>query len=104
LAKALSTDSLFSNPSSLPTVSDYLDPEDQLMAAPIISRGDTLEPGTPLLLFQTRIVGLERKPDQAVQYDVTRNGRFLINTDLQGAPPITLIQNWQPKPYSAVRS
>ena len=32
------------------------------------------------------------------QYDVARDGRFLINTvlDAARAPPITLIQNWNP--------
>jgi hypothetical protein len=31
------------------------------------------------------------------QYDVTRNGRFLINTLLkEAAAPITLLQNWNP--------
>ena len=31
------------------------------------------------------------------QYDVTRDGRFLINTVLdEAAAPITLIQHWQP--------
>jgi hypothetical protein len=34
---------------------------------------------------------------QAQQYDVARDGRFLINTVLDGAPaPITLLQNWKP--------
>jgi hypothetical protein len=30
------------------------------------------------------------------QYDVTRDGRFLINTVLDDSSPITLIQNWKP--------
>ncbi len=35
----------------------------------------------------------------APQYDVTRDGRFLINTVLDdaAATPITLIQHWRPK-------
>jgi hypothetical protein len=32
------------------------------------------------------------------QYDVARDGRFVINTVLDGAvAPITLIQNWNPE-------
>jgi hypothetical protein len=33
------------------------------------------------------------------QYDVARDGRFLINTVLGDAPaaPITLLQNWNPE-------
>jgi hypothetical protein len=31
------------------------------------------------------------------QYDVARDGRFLINVDAgSGAPPITLLMNWKP--------
>ena len=36
--------------------------------------------------------------NQGRQYDVARDGRFLINTVLDdaAATPITLIQNWKP--------
>ena len=37
-------------------------------------------------------------PGQARPYDVTRGGRFLINTVLDdAASPITLLLNWKPK-------
>ena len=37
-------------------------------------------------------------PGLGFEYDVSRDGRFLINTVLQeGASPITLIQNWRPQ-------
>jgi hypothetical protein len=75
----------------------YIDPDGRLMAAAITVTGATLEPGTPVALFQTRIYG--GGTDNAVgrQYDVTRDGRFLINTVLESAAsPITLIQNWKP--------
>ena len=69
------------------------------MAAPIKATGETLEPGAPVALFQTRIVGGGVDNQQSRQYDVTRDGRFLINTVLDdAASPITLIQNWKPKP------
>ena len=69
-----------------------------MMAAPITTRGTALEPGTPVALFPTRILGGGVDNGQGRQYDVTRDGRFLINTvlDDQAATPITLIQNWQP--------
>lgn len=65
------------------------------MAAPVQVQGDTFVPGTPVALFQTRIVGAGEFTDQ---YDVTRDGRFLINTvvDQATTAPITLIQHWRP--------
>jgi serine/threonine protein kinase len=72
----------------------YLGPRGEMMAAPIAATGTTLTPGAPAALFTARIVvaGNER------QYDVTREGRFLINTVLDDASaPITLLQNWRPR-------
>ncbi len=76
----------------------YLGPDGALMAAPVTTRGTALEPGTPVALFPTRIVG-GWDGGQSPQYDVTRDGRFLINTVLDdaAATPITLIMNWRPK-------
>ena len=50
-------------------------------------------------LFLTRIFGGGVDSGVGPQYDVTRDGRFLINTVLNDAPatPITLIMNWRPK-------
>jgi eukaryotic-like serine/threonine-protein kinase len=73
----------------------YIGLNGQMMAAPISVTGAKLEPGTPVVLFQTRIVGggVDRGPRQ---YDVA-DGRFLINTVLDDlASPITLLQNWNP--------
>lgn len=68
-----------------------------MMAAPIASTSTTLEPGTPVALFQTRIVGGGVENGQGPQYDVARDGRFLINTVLdEAASPITLLQHWKP--------
>lgn len=60
------------------------------MAAPVRAQGAAFEPGTPVALFQTHSV--------FAQYDVTRNGRFLVNTavDQAAVAPITLIQHWRP--------
>jgi hypothetical protein len=55
-----------------------------------------MEPGAPVALFPTRIYGGGVESAQGRQYDVARDGRFLINVELPGdAAPITLIQNWQ---------
>ena len=76
----------------------YLGPEGTMMAVSITTRGTTLEPGTPVALFPARIVG-GGSAGAGRQYDVTRDGRFLINTlpDDAATTPITLIQNWRPE-------
>ena len=75
----------------------YQNAEGAMMAAPITVVGTTLEPGAPVVLFPTRIVGGGVDGGVGRQYDVAPDGRFLINTELPGdAAPITLIQNWQP--------
>ncbi len=70
------------------------------MAAPITISGSALVPGTPVKLFQTRIFCAAAQSDTGPQYDVARDGRFLINTVLDTAAteasPIILIQNWNP--------
>jgi Tol biopolymer transport system component len=74
----------------------YLGPAGEMMAAPIVATATTMEPGAPVALFPTRIYGGGVDSAQGRQYDVARDGRFLINVELPGdAAPITLIQNWQ---------
>jgi hypothetical protein len=69
------------------------------MAAPITVNGAAVEPGTPVALFPTRIYGGGVDNQQGWQYDVARDGRFLINSVVDSvASPITLIQNWAPQP------
>jgi serine/threonine protein kinase len=76
----------------------YLGPPSQMMAAPIKATGGTLRPGEPVALFRTRIYGGGIDVQQGRQYDVTRDGRFLINMVLDDASaPITLLQNWKPE-------
>ena len=75
----------------------FLNPAGAMMAAPITESGSTLEPGAPVLLFPTRIVGGGVDLLQGRQYDVAPDGRFLINTELDSAAaPITLLMNWNP--------
>ena len=76
----------------------YLNPAGAMMAAPIVVSGATLVPGAPGALFPTRIVGGGSDTSLGRQYDVTRDGRFLINTVLDEATaPITLLMNWNPE-------
>jgi hypothetical protein len=73
----------------------YLNPAGAMMAAPITASGATLEPGTPVVLFPTRIVGGGEDAQLGRQYDVAPDGRFLIDTVLESnATPITLVMNW----------
>ena len=74
----------------------YIGPNGEMMASAITATATTLERGVPMALFPTRIFGggAENQPGQ--HYDVARDGRFLINTVLDDASPITLIQNWKP--------
>jgi Tol biopolymer transport system component len=75
----------------------YIAPDGKLMAAPVTTSGATFQPGTPVALFQTRVYGFT-DPTLMFQYDVSRDGRFLINIVLEEASsPITLLQNWSPE-------
>ena len=76
----------------------YIAPDGTLMAAPISVSGATLEPGRPVALFRTRIVGGGTDLNVGTQYDIARDDRILINTVLgEAAAPITLLQHWQPE-------
>ena len=77
----------------------FIAPNAKLMSASVNTSGSTFEAASPAALFQTRIVtgGLAALQ---TQYAVSRDGRFLINTqvDESNTTPITLILNWKPKP------
>ena len=76
----------------------YLAPDGTLMAASVAAKGATLEVGMPAALFQTRIVGGGAfLVGGRQQYDVAKDGRFLINVETGSAPPpITVLFNWKP--------
>jgi Tol biopolymer transport system component len=75
----------------------YIAPDGTLMAAPIAVTGATLEPGKPVALFRTRILGGGTDVNIGTNYDIARDGRILINTVLdEAAAPITLLMNWRP--------
>ncbi len=75
----------------------YISATGTLTAVPMtLLPSGAAEPGTPVPLFTARLAG-ERLFFR--QYDVARDGRFLVNTILDDAVavPITLIQNWRPE-------
>jgi eukaryotic-like serine/threonine-protein kinase len=76
----------------------FIAPDAKLMAAPIRAGATVLEPGEPLALFQTRRLGGGLNViGRSHQYDVARDGRFLINVESEAAAtPITLLTNWRP--------
>jgi len=71
----------------------FVAPDRKLMAANVMVTAGDLSSGTPVTLFQTHMT---RVPDKQ-QYDVTRDGRFLVLTELQelSTEPIHLLLNWK---------
>jgi Tol biopolymer transport system component len=77
----------------------FINPAGEMMAAPITANGSTFMPGAPVKLFQTHVMDGGIDTGRGRQYDVARDGRFLINAELDAGDiaPITLIQNWNPE-------
>jgi Tol biopolymer transport system component len=75
----------------------FISPDAKLMAATVKTSGTGFEAEIPVALFQTRIVGGAGASNRP-QYDVSRDGRFLINQQAEQstASPIVLILNWKP--------
>ena len=72
-------------------------PDGRFMAASVTISGTNFEAGTPVALFESRMWGGGTNPDIGRQYDVSPDGRFLVNTVLEESPaPITILQNWKP--------
>ena len=68
----------------------YLALDGTMMSVPV-SVGKIFEPGVPVALFKANTTGF-------VPYDVTADGRFLVNTLSESATvqsPITVVLNWQ---------
>ena len=73
----------------------YLDPAGSLLAVSVGVTAGRIEVGAPHRLFDTHIYGGGIDTQQGRNYDVTVDGRFLVNTILDTVTnPITLIQNW----------
>jgi Tol biopolymer transport system component len=72
----------------------YVTPDAHLMAVALRVRDEaTIEAASPVSLFQTRISGAVTG-GSAMEYDVSKDGRFLVNTVVeQAGEPLTLILN-----------
>jgi Tol biopolymer transport system component len=77
----------------------YISPDGKMMAVSVAINGSTPVLGTPVALFDAglinggaSILGLRQ------QYDVSKDGRFLLNVLAEGGsmPPITVLLNWAP--------
>ena len=62
------------------------------MSVEMPAAGASFEPGVPKLLFEPHPLPLS--------YDATPDGqRFLVlSSGVEQSPPITLLQNWAPRP------
>jgi serine/threonine protein kinase/Tol biopolymer transport system component len=78
----------------------FIAPDAKMMAVPIRATAEAIDAGVPVALFQTRRVGGGSNViGRGHQYDVGRDGRFIINVDAEAsAPPLTLLWNWRPLP------
>jgi len=75
----------------------FIAPDAKLLAVKIRATAAAVEAGAPAVLFQTQKVGAGLNViGRGHQYDVTADGRFLINTAEPDASPITLLLNWKP--------
>jgi hypothetical protein len=67
-----------------------------MMATPVTATAPMLTLSTPVRLFSTRIYGGGVDQGHGREYDVSRDGRFLIDAEVNDSSPITLLQNWNP--------
>jgi serine/threonine protein kinase len=74
----------------------YVSPDGKLMAVPIVAKDTIIEPGEAVPLFDPQIANARTSAYRA-QYDVSRDGRFLVNVSVEdsAASPITLLLNWK---------
>ena len=75
----------------------FVAPDGKLMAVPVDGSGPAFRAGPPVALFTPRFVESASVNPFTAQYDVARDGRFLINMSLDNMSeaPITLILNWK---------
>ena len=75
----------------------FVAPDGKLMAVPVDGRGAEFRAGAPVPLFSPAFTESAAVSPFTLQYDVARDGRFLINMTLDkvSATPITVILNWQ---------
>ena len=69
----------------------YLNASQQLVSVSVQAAGDSVQLGTPKVLFQTGV----RTSISSDGYDVSPDGRFLlVNSLFTNATPLTLVTNW----------
>ena len=75
----------------------FVAPDARMMAAQIHATATTLQADVPEPLFATqKLGGGQNVIAHGHQYDVARDGRFLINMDVEASgPPIVLLMNWR---------
>ena len=75
----------------------FVAPDARMMAARIHATATTLQADVPEPLFATqKLGGGQNVIAHGHQYDVARDGRFLINMDVEASgPPIVLLMNWR---------
>jgi len=67
----------------------YIAPDSMLMAVSVDIDGDQPRIGVPGALFQTRVPRIGSR-----DYSVSRDGRFLVNSEVDATPPIRVVLNW----------
>jgi len=73
----------------------YIAPDGKMMAASISFRGGAADVKLPVALFQTHLANGTNVLGVKPQYDVARDGRFLLNTAIESAAaPILVSVNW----------
>jgi serine/threonine protein kinase len=71
----------------------YVAPDAKLMAVSLRPRADgQIEAASPVQLFLTKVSGVT-VGGSGIEYDVSRDGRFLMNTLVEQTMPMTLILN-----------
>jgi serine/threonine protein kinase/Tol biopolymer transport system component len=75
----------------------FVAPDARMMAARIHATATTLQADVPVPLFATqKLGGGQNVIAQGHQYDVARDGRFVINIDVEASgPAIVLLMNWR---------
>jgi len=70
----------------------YIAPDRMMMTVPLVIAGHALQPGRPVSLFETNLIGY-------TPYDVMPDGRFLVSAlpdaGVQQSVPVTVVLNWQ---------
>jgi Tol biopolymer transport system component len=79
----------------------FIAPDSSMMAVAVEGQGSTLTVGPAERLFKVAIKGGGTAANIASNYDVARDGRFLVNVVNDDPTPIVIIQNWRPPEPSA---